>query len=79
MPSVQVKNISGTNYLTMTFDGVATDVTYKVQASSNLSAGWTTIQTFSSGGAAPGTVTVQDTQAISASTQRYLRLYMSIP
>jgi hypothetical protein len=79
LPTVAVQNISGTNYLTLTFTGVATDVTYKVQATSNLSGGWTTIQTFPSGGPAPGTVTVQDTQAVTASSQRYLRLYMTNP
>ena len=79
LPSVSIQNISGTNYLTLTFDGVATDVTYKVQATSDLKAGWTTIQTFPSGNAAPGNVTVQDSQPVSASPNRYMRLYMTNP
>jgi hypothetical protein len=79
LPAVQLQKFSGVEYLTLTFTGVATDVTYKVQATSNLSAGWTTIQTFPSGGTAPGTVTVQDTQAMTASPQRYMRLYVTNP
>jgi hypothetical protein len=75
LPGVQVANVSGTNYLTLTFTGVASDLTYKVQASSDL-ANWSTIQTFA-GTPPPGTVTVQDTQATSASSQRYMRLQVS--
>ena len=56
-------------YLTLTFTGVATDVTYNVQASSDLM-NWTTIQSYA-GSPAPGTVAVQDTQAISASPKRF--------
>jgi len=70
---------SAANYLSLTFSGVATDVTYTVQASSDLTGAWTTIQTFPSGGVAPGTQTVQDTQSMSASSQRYMRLLMSSP
>jgi hypothetical protein len=83
VPSVQVQNSSGTGYLTLTFNGVATDVTYTVQATndpslpSNL---WTTVYTFPSGGATPpGMVTVQDTQAITATTSRYMRLQVTSP
>jgi uncharacterized repeat protein (TIGR03803 family) len=79
LPYVAIQNVSGTNYLMLTFDGIATDVTYTVQATSNLAAGWSTIQTFSSGGTAPGTQTVQDSQAVSASSQRFMRLLMTIP
>ena len=75
LPTVQV---NGSNHLTLSFDGVATDVSYKVQASSDL-VNWLTIQTFSSGGAAPGNQTVQDTQAVGATPMRYMRLYMAIP
>ena len=79
MPFVTAQNISGTNYLTLTFNGVATDVTYTVQATSNVNGPWTTIKTFSSGGTAPGLQTVQDNQAIGAAGQRFMRLIMSIP
>jgi len=75
MPSVAVQN----NYLSLTFNGVATDVTYKVQASSDLNGAWTTIQTFPSGGAAPGTQTVQDSQPTSAYSKRFMRLLMTAP
>jgi hypothetical protein len=75
LPTVQV---NGGNYLTLTFDGVATDVTYNVEASSDL-VNWTTIQTFPSGGAAPGQQTVRDTQTTSASAKRFMRLYMTNP
>ena len=79
LPVVKIEDIGGTNYLTLTFTGVATDVTYTVQATSGLSAGWTTIQTFPSGGTPAGTVTVQDTQSITASPKRFMRLVMTIP
>jgi len=79
LPKVQIQDISGTNYLTLTFTGFATDVTYSVQASSNLNVPWTTIKTFPSGSTAPGLQTVQDTQAIEATPQRYMRLIMTIP
>ena len=69
IPSVAIQN----NYLRLTFNGVANDVTYTVQASSDL-ATWTTIQTFPSGGTAPGLQTVQDSQPMSAYTKRFMRL-----
>jgi len=78
LPMVQVKNFSGTNYLTLTFTGVATDVTYTVQASSDLTGAWSIIYT-STPGVAPGTITVQDTQPIptSSPTKRFMRLQVS--
>ena len=78
LPVVQIQNISGTNYLTLTFTGRATDVTYKVQATSNLTGTWSTIYT-SSGVPPPGTITVQDSQAVSASLTRYMRLIVTDP
>jgi autotransporter-associated beta strand protein len=78
LPSiVTTTNISGNQYLTLSFDGVETNVTYTVQATSNFSGGWTTIQTFPSGGTAPGTVTVQDSQPMTASSERFMRLLMT--
>jgi hypothetical protein len=66
-------------YLTLTFDGVATDVTYQVQASSDL-VNWSPIKTFSSSvGLAPGQQTVQDTQTIGTTPKRFMRLYMTNP
>ena len=74
LPSVAVQN----NYLALTFNGVANDVTYKVQASSDLVT-WTTIRSFASGGVAPGLQTVQDSQLTSAYTKRFMRLLISNP
>ena len=79
LPGVSAQNISGTNYLALTFNGVATDVTYTVQATSNLNGAWSTIKTFPSGGLAPGTQTVPDVQAVGSTAQRYMRLVMTIP
>lgn len=78
LPAVQPQNVSGNNYLTLSFNGTATDVIYKVQATSDLSGAWTTIQTFPSG-TAPGAVTVQDTQPVTASPKRFMRLVISQP
>jgi hypothetical protein len=80
LPFVEVKNYSDTNYLALTFTGVATDVTYNVQATSDLTGAWTTIYTYK-GSPAPGTVVVQDTQAIPTSnpSRRYLRLNVTSP
>jgi lysophospholipase L1-like esterase len=79
LPYVGSQKVSGTDYLSLTFNGVAKDVTYTVQATSNLAGSWTTIETFPSGGTAPGMQTVYDTQAIGASSQRFMRLTLSIP
>ena len=76
LPVVKL-NTAGT-YLTLTFTGVATDVTYTVQASSTLAGPWATIYTYK-GAPPPGTVVVQDTQAVSGATQRYMRLETSSP
>jgi len=66
--------------LFLTFTGTATDVTYNVQATSDLTGAWTTIKTFPSGGSSPpGTVTVEDTQAVGASPKRFMRLNVTIP
>ena len=73
LPSVQLQS----NYLRLTFTGVASDVTYQVQATSDLTGAWTTIQTFPVG-TIPGTVTVQDTQPVSGSSKRFMRLLISL-
>jgi len=79
LPVVAIKNISGTNYLTLAFTGVATDVTYTVQATSDLVT-WSNIYS-STAGVAPGTITVQDTQAITTPppSKRMLRLVVTSP
>jgi N-acetylneuraminic acid mutarotase len=78
LPAVQLKNVSGVEYLTLSFTGVATDVTYTVQATSTLIGGWSNLYTLSSG-AAPGTMTVQDTQTMTASPKRFMRLLVTKP
>jgi len=78
MPVIQTQSFSGVPYLTLTFTGTATDVTYTVQATNSLTSTWSTIYT-SSGSTAPGTVTVQDSQPISSSPKRFMRLQVSRP
>jgi hypothetical protein len=79
LPVVQTMNYSGTPYLTLTFTGVATDVTYTVVATSDLnlpSTSWTTLYTYK-GVPAPGKVAVKDNQATTASSKRFMRLMVS--
>jgi hypothetical protein len=76
LPFVTQQVINGTNCLTLTFTGVATDVTYDVQASSDLTS-WTSVKTFSNG-TAPGTVTVPDIQAVGTTPKRFMRLVMTL-
>ena len=68
---------SGLNqYLTLTFTGTANDVTYSVQATSDLAGTWTTL--FSSPpGIAPGIQTVSDTVPMTSATKRFMRLQVS--
>jgi hypothetical protein len=79
LPVVQMVAVSNVNYLELSFDGVATDVTYTVQATSSLTGTWTTLATFPSGGSAPGNQTVQDNQPENVSSQRFMRLLMTSP
>jgi len=74
-PTSAIQTISGHKYLTYTFDGTASDVTYSVSFSSDLST-WQPAYT-SSGSSAPGTVTVQDTQPITAFPKRFVRLQVT--
>jgi hypothetical protein len=78
LPFVQQKEYTDGNYLTLTFTGIATDVTYNVQATSDLNGSWTTIYTHQ-GSPAPGTVVVQDSQLMSVSPKRYMRLNVTSP
>ena len=82
LPIVQVKSLpAGTspagNYLTLTFTGVATDVTYNVEATSDPSAGWTTVYTYKNS-PPPGTVVVQDQKDVTNYTKRFMRLNVTI-
>ena len=64
---------SGTNqYLSLTFTGTAADVTYSVQAGSNLTA-WTALRSWPPG-APPGTITLSDTVPIALAPRRFIRL-----
>jgi parallel beta-helix repeat protein len=91
LPYVKLVPVSGAsgadNFLALTFTGVATDVTYTVYATNDPTlpiGSWTQLYTFPSGGTtAPGTVTVTDTQGVSASAsttnKRFMRLFMTNP
>jgi parallel beta-helix repeat protein len=80
VPYVFVQNGPGsTGNLALTFTGVATDVTYTVQAANDPTGPWNPIQTFLSGGTAPGPVTVPDTQSLALNPKRFLRLQMTNP
>jgi|GEM_PF-980712 len=68
--------ISG-NLLMYTFTGTESDVTYIVEATSDLTGTWTPLYTHT--GSAPGTVTVQDTQAVTAGSKRFMRLRVTHP
>ena len=78
LPAIEIQTVAGTDYLAFDFTGIAPDVTYNVQATSNLTGAWTTVQTFDNG-SAPGRVTVQDSQPISASSARFMRLQVISP
>ena len=78
LPTVQRQAVGGAQYLAMTFTGAATDVTYRVQATGVLNGAWTTLATYSGAGAV-GTFTVQDSQPVSASTARFMRLQVTGP
>ena len=86
LPTIGTTSVSGTNYLLLTFpqNPTATDITYAVQGSSDLS-NWSTISTCSSGVWSPsnnvtqtsGTTTVQDTTPITSRTKRFMRLQVT--
>ena len=66
------------SFMSYTFTGTAGDVTYIVEASSDLNTGiWTPLYTHGSG--APGTVTVHDTQPVSPASPRFMRLRVTNP
>ena len=74
---LSVPAIGSGNGLSYTFTGTASDVTYIVEANSDLGATWTPLYTHT--GTAPGTVTVQDSQAVTAGAQRFVRLRVTRP
>lgn len=78
-PTVTIPN--GTNFLAMTYTGIAGDVRYDVQATNDLTGNWSTISSYNgtlSAYVPPGTVTIQDTQATNLSEKRFLRLQMTL-
>ena len=78
LPEVQKVTMSGSDYLSLSFNGSATDITYTVQATSDLGIPWTNIQTFPAG-TAPGAVTVQDILPMHDNDNRFMRLQVSKP
>ncbi|HJT81729.1 MAG TPA: zinc-dependent metalloprotease family protein [Chthoniobacterales bacterium] len=95
LPVVSIRNYGGTNFLSMTFhrSAAATDLTYRVQVSSDLVT-WTDLATSSAGGQTSGagfvsetgsmpnlTVEVRDTVALTnvPGGRRFLRLRISSP
>jgi len=78
MPAMAVQVMNGSKYLTHTFTGTASDVTYIVEATSDISSGWEP-PIYTHTGSAPGTVTVQDSQPMSASSHRFMRLRVTQP
>ena len=78
LPIIQEETVNGVQYLTLTFTGAATDVTYTVQATGSLAGAWTTLATFS-GPSAVGTFDVRDSQPVSGVSKRFLRLQVTGP
>ncbi len=76
-PRLFVPAVGSGSGLSYTFTGTTSDVTYTVEATSDLNGNWTPI--YSHTGSAPGTVTVQDTQAVTASARRFVRLRVTRP
>jgi len=91
LPYAQRQAVSGTTYLTLTFtrNAQATDVTYSVEATSDLTATWTSIDPLNAANQtsvlsdtpSPGiqTITVKDAQPASSSPRRFMRLRVTVP
>lgn len=77
MPSAQITTSGSDQYLALAFTGTASDVTYAVQASSNLTA-WTPLWSWPPG-TPPGTILVSDTAPISSTPRRFIRLSVTGP
>lgn len=78
LPVVQRQTINGAFYLTLTFTGAASDVTYAVQAAGTLTGSWTTLATYR-GTSAVGTFTVPDNTPVNATSARFMRLLVTGP
>ena len=76
MPYRGVNTVGSNQYLTITFTGTATDVTYSVEVISDLTGTWTTLYS-SVLGTAPGTMTVSDTVPMTSTTKRFMRLQVN--
>jgi|GEM_PF-1479346 len=74
---LQVPAIGSGNYMSYSFTGTASDVTYIVEAVSDLAGIWTPLYTHT--GSAPGAVTVYDTQAVTTGSKRFMRLRVTTP
>ena len=97
MPVVSTVNVAGSNYLAITFQRpvTATDVSYLVQVSSNLSTAWLDGSSYSASGDVQSnanttqvtrttsggieTISVRDTMPFSGATQRFIRLKITHP
>lgn len=77
IPAAAIAKSGSNQYLTLTFSGTAPDVTYAVQASSNLTQ-WTLLQSWPPG-PPPGTVVVSDTIPVTSAPQRFIRLDVTGP
>jgi hypothetical protein len=77
VPYPGVSGSGASRYLTLTFTGTASDVTYSVQATSDLAL-WSSLYS-SSAGIAPGTLTVSDNVLMSSTNKRFMRLQVTQP
>ena len=78
IPSPGVVTSGSNQYLTLNFTGNAADVTYRVEATSDLTGTWTTLYN-SAPGSAPGTVTVSDTTPMTSASRRFMHLQVVAP
>ena len=82
-PTTAIQNISGTNYLTITFRrrSPALDLAYAAQTSGDLSGAWTTdavqLGSATSNGDGTETVTYRDSVSISPASKRFLRIQIT--
>lgn len=84
LPASGLTTVSGTNYLTLSFshNPCATDLSYIVEGSIDLTGSWSAISTFSSGSWNPasyvtetsGTAIIQDSTPLGSVPQRFMRL-----
>lgn len=77
MPVAEITTSGSDQYLALAFSGTASDVTYTVQASSNLTA-WVTLRRWLPG-TPPGTIILSDTVPTSSANRRFIRLSVTGP